>query len=64
METINALALLRSDLLGVMEAVAAGSLQPSLVKADTDSACVVKALAPFCFPDKPLVGETIDVMLL
>jgi len=61
MEAINALALLRGDLLGVLEALDAGTLTPSLVSVDTGSACVVKVLAPFSFPDKPLVGETIDV---
>lgn len=60
-ETITALALLRSDVLEMLEAMDAGTLKPSVVAIDSASACVVKVLAPFSFPDKPLVGETIDV---
>jgi formyltetrahydrofolate-dependent phosphoribosylglycinamide formyltransferase len=58
---INAMALLRSDVLDLFMALDAGSLTPALVSVDSASACVVKMLAPFSFPEKPLVGESIDV---
>jgi len=61
MEAIAALALVRGDVLELFEAIDAGTLKPSGVAVDSASACVVKVLAPFGFPDKALVGETIDV---
>ena len=63
-ETVNAMALLRSDALDLFEAMHAGTLKIESVALDTSSACVVKVLAPFSYPDKPLVGETIDVSAL
>jgi formyltetrahydrofolate-dependent phosphoribosylglycinamide formyltransferase len=58
------MALLRSDALDLFEAMHAGTLKIESVALDTSSACVVKVLAPFSYPDKPLVGETIDVSAL
>ena len=65
-ETINAMALLRSDVLDLFMALDAGSLTPALVSVDSGSACVVKMLAPASLawsgaPQKAAVGETIDV---
>ena len=62
MEYVAAVTLLRSDLLSVYESVASGALSSELVEFDASVACVVKALAPFGFPDKPLVGISICAM--
>ena len=63
---INAMALLRSDVLDLFMSLDAGSLTPALVSVDSGSACVVKMLAPASLawsgaPQKAAVGETIDV---